>query len=84
MSPSKPAASPAKPAATTVQPPALKNASEAASRKMHLNRTLGLSAIIAAGAALIAGIGAGAMMMRKTAEPPPPPPPAPKGRKAKG
>ena len=48
--------------ASEVQPPALREASEAASSKMHRNRALGAGAMVAAGAALAAGLGA--MLLR--------------------
>jgi hypothetical protein len=48
--------------ASEVQPPALRKASEAASSKMHRNRALGAGAIVAAGAAVVAGLGA--MLLR--------------------
>ena len=44
--------------ASEVQPPALRKASEAASSKMHRNRALGAGALVAAGAAVVAGLGA--------------------------
>jgi len=44
--------------ASEIQPPALRKASEAASSKMHRNRALGAGAIVAAGVAAVAGLGA--------------------------
>jgi hypothetical protein len=41
-----------------VQPPALRDAAEAASAKMHRNRALGATAIVTAGVAVLAGLGA--------------------------
>jgi len=56
-----PAAAPAPAPTSEVQPPVLREASEAASAKMHRNRTLGAGALVA-GVAMVAGIGA--MLLR--------------------
>ncbi|CAN7425918.1 hypothetical protein LJR219_002744 [Phenylobacterium sp. LjRoot219] len=59
----KPQPAPASPpAAAEIQPPVLREAAEAASAKMHRNRALGGTAIVTAGVAVLAGLGA--MVMR--------------------
>lgn len=53
--------------ARDVQPPALRDAAEAASAKMHRNRALGAGALVTAGVAVLAGLGAVVMrgMLRR-------------------
>lgn len=48
--------------ASEIQPPALRKASEAASAKTRRNRALGAGAVVAAGVAVVAGLGA--MLLR--------------------
>jgi len=45
-------------AAQEVQPPAMREAAESASARMHATRKLGAAAVVAAGVAVVAGIGA--------------------------
>jgi hypothetical protein len=58
--PSKPArtAASASAADAAAQPPAMRDAAEAASARMHATRTLGAAAIVTAAAAVMAGLGA--------------------------
>ena len=60
-------------AAPEVQPPAMLKAAEAASAQMHANRAVGVTAMVAAGVAVVAGLGAmvvrAAMRRRKDAPP---------------
>jgi hypothetical protein len=44
--------------AREIQPPVMRKAAEAASAQMHTNRKLGATAVVAAGAAVVAGLGA--------------------------
>jgi hypothetical protein len=57
------------PAAETVQPPAMREAAKTASSRMHATRALGATALVTAGVAVVAGLGAAVVrgVMRRRA-----------------